>query len=388
MTISVSHQSPSQPVSQLTSQPTSQSINQPFGQPVSQSANMANKMKALVTQEGHNVAVQEVAVPKPAEGEILVKVNYVAQNPTDWKAVSFSPPGLTVGCDFCGTVADANGSSWRQGQRVAGFVQGTSQNGLPPNPIRGAFAEYCVVESSLVFAVPDGVTDQQAAVLPLPFATAVQAMVQRLQLPEPSRPATSPFPVLVNGGTSSVGKYAVQLGKLAGLYVVATGSRRNHELLRSLGADAVVDYNDADWPEQVRKVTHDGLQHAFDCISEKGTPQAIGRAMSPTKGGHIVCLLPQETGVENKKVKVESTIVYTVFQRPLPFPGFDNCGSDTPEDKAVWEKYLSMLPELLTSGKIKPNRIRENGGLEDILTGFKEQQEGKVSAEKLVYKIA
>lgn len=56
--------------------------------------------------------------------------------------------------------------------------------------------------------------------------------------------------------------------------------------------------------------------------------------------------------------------------------------------KLDWEKYLSLLPELLSSGKIKPNRIREMGGLNDIITGFKEQQEGKVSAEKLVYKIA
>ncbi|ROV99438.1 hypothetical protein VMCG_06378 [Cytospora schulzeri] len=348
---------------------------------------MAN-MKALVTQEGHQVAVQDFPVPKPVEGEILVKVNYVAQNPTDWKAVSMSPAGLVVGCDFSGTVADANGSSWKQGQRVAGFIHGTSRNGSSANPIRGAFAEYCITESSLVYAVPEGLTDQQAAVVPLAFATAVQAMIQRLQLPEPSKPAKSAFPFLVNGGTSSVGKYAVQLGKLAGLYVVATGSKRNHELLKSLGADAVVDYNDADWPEQVRKITHDGLEHAFDCISEKGTPQAIGRAMSPTKGGHLICLLPQKEGVENQKVKVESTIAYTVFQRAVRFPGFDNCGSETPEDKAVWEKYLSMLPELLSSGKIKPNRVREMGGLEDIITGFKEQQEGKVSAEKLVYKIA
>lgn len=345
------------------------------------------KMQALVTLENHKVAVQEIDIPKAAEGEILVKVSYCAQNPTDWKAASGAPPGRTVGCDFAGTVADANGSSWREGQRVAGFVHGTSTNGIPPNPIRGVFAEYCVVEKSLVFAIPDDVTDQQAAVIPLAFATAVQAMIQRLQLPEPSKPAKTAFPFLVNGGTTSVGKYGIQLGKLAGLFVVATGSKKNHELLKSLGADAVVDYNDADWPEQVRKVTHDGLEHAFDCIAEKGTQEAIAKAMSPTKGGHIVGLLPHK--LEHPKVRYESTIVYTVFERDLKYGAFDNCGDGpTPGDKAVWEKYLSLLPDLLSSGKIKPNRIREMGGLNDIITGFKEQQEGKVSAEKLVYKIA
>lgn len=313
------------------------------------------------------------------------------------KAVSFSPPGRIVGCDFAGVVAAPNGSSWRQGQRVAGFVQGTSTNGIEPNPTRGVFAEYCVVEASLVFAIPDAITDPQAAVLPLAFATAVQAMFQWLALPEPEpgskTAAKTAIPFLVNGGTSSVGQYAIQLGKLAGLFVVATGSRRNHALLEELGADATIDYNDADWPDQVRKVTHDGLEHAFDCIAEKGTYESIAQSMSPTKGGgYIAGLLPAGAVREkiegiNPKVKVQCLIVYTVFERPLNYPGFDHSGRETPEDKAMWEKYLSMLPELLSSEKIKPNRIREMGGLDDILTGFQEQQQGKVSAEKLVYKV-
>lgn len=189
-----------------------------------------------------------------------------------------------------------------------------------------------------------------------------------------------------------MGKYAIQLGKLAGLFVIATGSKRNHEILQSLGADAVVDYSESNWPEQVRKVTNDGLEHAFDCIAEKGTWESIASALSPTKGGHIVGLLPpgdarEKIASAHPKVKTESTIVYSVFERQLNYGAFDNCGSATPEDKAFWEKYLSLLPELLSSGKVKPNRIREMGALEDILTGFKEQQEGKVSAEKLVYKL-
>lgn len=349
---------------------------------------MSSTMRALITKEGKTAAVEQVPVPEPGENEILVKVYYVAQNPTDWKQVASVKPGNIVGCDFAGTVFKSNGSKWREGQRVAGFVQGTA-----PKPPRGAFAEFCVVEASLVFPIPDDITYQQAAVIPLAFATAVQAMFQRLNLPEPSKPEKSATTFLVNGGTSSVGKYAIQLGKLAGLFVIATGSKKNHQLLQSLGADACVDYKDENWPEQIRKYTHDNLQHAFDCISEGGTIQAIAKALSPTKGGHIVTLLPvvkvrPEVETINSKAKVESTIVYTVFQRTLKYGAFDNCGKETPEDKALWEKYLSLLPEYLSSGKIKPNRIREMGGLEQINDGFKEQQEGRVSAEKLVYKVA
>ncbi|KAI0376233.1 zinc-binding dehydrogenase [Hypomontagnella monticulosa] len=342
-------------------------------------------MKALVTIEGKTAAVQEIDIPRPEVGEILIKIHYVAQNPTDWKAMQSAPPGRIIGCDFAGVVEDTNGSRWRQGQRVAGFVQGTSAK-----PVRGVFAEYAVIEASLVYPIPDEVSYQDAAVIPLAFATAVQSMFGRLKLPEPSKPAKDVFYFLVSGGTSSVGNYAVQLGKLAGAFVIATGSPRNHQFLKSLGADAVVDYRDPNWPEEVRKLTHDGLELAFDCISEHGTPEAIATALSPTKGGHIVTILPVNEirdKIENKKIKIESTIVYTVFERPLKYGAFDNCGDATPQDRALWEKYLSLLPDLLSKGKVKPNRVRELGGIDDILAGFEEQQQGKVSAEKLVYKI-
>ena len=352
-----------------------------------------DKMRALVSIEGKTAEVKQIPVPSPGEGEILVKVHYVAQNPTDWKAMSAVPPGRTIGCDFAGEVYDTNGSHWRNGQRVAGFVQGTSPDPNDAEKSRGAFAEFLTIESSLVFEIPESVSDQEASVVPLPFATASQAMYQRLNLPEPSKPAKSSFPLLISGGTSSVGKYAIQLGKMSGCFVVATGSKKNHDFLLSLGADAVVDYNDADWPDQVRKATHDKLEHAFDCIAEHGTPQAIAKSLAPTKGGHIVTLLPignvrPEVEKINSKAKIESTIVYTVFQRPLAYKVFDNCGEETPQDKAVWEKYLDWLPQALGSKRLKPNRVKEMGGLEDLLKGFKEQQEGRVSAEKLVYKVA
>ncbi|KAI0880207.1 zinc-binding dehydrogenase [Annulohypoxylon maeteangense] len=346
---------------------------------------MAPYMKALVTVEGKTATVKEVDIPKPREGEILVKIHYVAQNPTDWKAMKSVQPGRIIGCDFAGIVEDGNGSRWHNGERVSGFVQGSSVD-----PTRGVFAEYAVIEASLVYAIPDEVSYQDAAVIPLAFATAVQAIFGRLKIPEPSSPAKNGFPFLVSGGTSSVGQYAVQLAKMAGAFVVATGSARNHELLKSLGADAVVDYKDPDWPEHVRKLTHDHLEFAFDCISENGTTEAIVRSLSPEKGGHVVAILPVNEirdKIENEKIKLESTIVYTVFERPRSFGAFDNCGYATPGDKALWEKYLAILPELLSSGKLKPNRARELGGLDDILSGFEKQQDGNVSAEKLVYKI-
>ncbi|KAH8890047.1 GroES-like protein [Thozetella sp. PMI_491] len=345
-------------------------------------------MRALITVAGESPVVQDVPVPKPQEGEILVKVHYVAQNPTDWKGAKRSPPGRIVGCDFAGSVADPNGSQWREGQRVGGWVHGQRVD-----PLRGAFAEYLVTDASLVFAIPDPTSYQEAAVVPLAFATAVQALYQRLKLPEPTAPAESPIPVLVHGGASSVGLYAIQLARLSGLFVIATGSKRNHELLQKLGADAVVDYNDSNWPEQVRNLTQDKLQHALDTVG--GAPDAA-KAISSSSGGHLISITPRSTFQIDPaltKVKVEATVVKTVFglslsDSPYPKMGFDYCGGPTPEDKAFWEKYLGLLPELLEQGKVKPNPPREFGGIDDIVRGFQKHEQGKVRAEKLVYKIA
>ncbi|KAI2643572.1 zinc-binding dehydrogenase [Xylaria nigripes] len=336
-------------------------------------------MKAFITIGEGKASVQETDAPKPKEGQILVRVHYAAQNPTDWKSVSFSPAGRIVGCDFAGTIADPNGSSWCEGQRVAGFIYGTQAG--------GSYAEYLVTDASLVWAVPDSISFRDASTFSLGFATAVQAIFQRLNLPEPSAPATSPVSILINGATGSVGMYAVQLAKLAGLRVIATGSPKNHERLKSFGADEVVDYNDAAWPDKVRELTQDGLQHALDCIAEKGTTEAVAKAIS-TNGGHVVGLLPCSS--ENfPKVKIESTIVYTVFGRPIDLTGwgFQNWGGETPRDRELWEKYLRLLPDYVATGKIRPNPNKEMGGLDAVNNGFTMQIEGKVHAEKLVYKI-
>ncbi|OHW99379.1 zinc-binding dehydrogenase [Colletotrichum incanum] len=345
---------------------------------------MAETMRALVTQGDKTAKVQEVPRPQPGPGEILIKVSVVAQNPTDWKSTASAPAGRTVGCDFAGTIADPNGTSFKQGQRVAGWVHGVSVD-----PPRGAFAEYLVTESTLVFPVPDKITDSEAAVVSLAFATSVQALFQRLGLPEPESPAKEPVPVLINGATGSVGLYAIQLAKKAGLYVIATGGKNNHELLKSLGADVTIDYRDADWIDQVRKAANDNLQYVFDTISEVETTKAVVKTVSQ-KGGHVMCILPRkadEVGAP-EGVKVESTLAYTVFGRKLTYGAFDNIDGAKPEDKKFWEKYLKLLPKWLEDGSIKPNPPKEFGGLEDIPKGFDLQAKGGVSAEKLVYRTA
>lgn len=116
--------------------------------------------------------VQLVQTPEPETNEALIKVNAVTVNPTDWKHVAFmAPPGVIVGCDFCGVVdslgPDAKGSI-KKGDKVAGFVHGSKDKD------RGSFAEYLKTGSELVMTVPEGVHEEEASSVGIAGTTAVQ----------------------------------------------------------------------------------------------------------------------------------------------------------------------------------------------------------------------
>jgi NADPH:quinone reductase-like Zn-dependent oxidoreductase len=190
-------------------------------------------------------------------------------NPTDWKhRDGLLPVDATLGCDFAGVVdaVGADVTNVKVGDRVASFVHGGRYVGV------GSFAQYIQTEGSLVWKVPDNITFEQAAALGgVGPHTAFQALYLRLAIPHPSTPATSPQSIFIYGGSTSVGLYAIQLAKLSGLHVITCCSPRNHDLVKSLGADEVVDYNDASAPAKL-KAKHPTLALGFDCIAEKGEP--------------------------------------------------------------------------------------------------------------------
>lgn len=142
--------------------------------------------------------------------------------------------------------------------------------------------------------------------------TACQALYQTLNLPTPLNPTTVPTPILIWSGTSSVGQYAVQFAKLAGLRVISTASRKNIELVKSLGADEVFDYADPETPAKIYAATGGNLKIALDCIGEGATPDQVTDSLSK-EGGTIVALYPYES--KNKNVKVQFNVVYTVHGR-------------------------------------------------------------------------
>jgi NADPH:quinone reductase-like Zn-dependent oxidoreductase len=206
---------------------------------------------AWLRRRGRKFEVGPAPYTHPLADEVVVRTRALGVNLVDGipaLAYRLVLPWLTfpaiVGGDVAGDVVEvgANVVSVRVGDRVIGHALGTerSQN----RSAAGAFQEYAVLMSHMVTRIPDSLTFEQGAVLPLQLSTAATGLFQQdglaLSLPVPS-PVIRHETVLVWGGSTGVGSNAIQLACNAGYRVVATSSPRNFDYLTSLGADATVD---------------------------------------------------------------------------------------------------------------------------------------------------
>lgn len=223
----------------------------------------------------------ELPRPSPGQDELLVKVAYAAINPVDWKLhgglLEWLPiPGRSdIPCfDFAGRVAAiAEGvDRFTVGQRVFGMLR--------PRENAGAAAEYLTVRAELAAAVPDGLDFASAAGLPLAGLTALQAL-RRGNLSFGSR-------LLVIGASGGVGHLGIQLGKCLGAEVTGICSGANVELVRSLGADSVIDYTQG-LPADIEP---------FDVILDAVVNRPCGQWLRWLKpNGWLFALLPTPSAV-------------------------------------------------------------------------------------------
>lgn len=178
---------------------------------------------------------EDVPIPVPGAGQVLVKVAATSFNPADAKlragylseVLPLDLPHVP-GLDVAGRVAGVGEgvTAWAEGDAVVAF--------LPPTD-PGAAAEYVLAPAEVLAAVPEGVDLIQVAALPAPVLTAWQAVFEHGGLRSGQR-------ILVNGAGGAVGGYAVQLAHRAGAKVTATASPRSTERVRGNGADEIVDY--------------------------------------------------------------------------------------------------------------------------------------------------
>ena len=184
----------------------------------------------------------------------------------------------------------------------------------------GSYAEYLVTYADFVIPVPDNWSLEEAGQLGIAPFTALMALYDLLGFPEPhsipvppppqSAPSTS-TPILISGGASSVGLYTIQIAKHSGLFVIATASERNFDLVRSLGADVVVDYRDpAKAAKQIREAAPGPIEHVLDCVST-GTSFEIVAASLDGKGTIANLTLGDYPHPEG--VKVINGIIFDYF---------------------------------------------------------------------------
>lgn len=188
--------------------------------------------------------LKEIDLPEPGPEDLLVKVHTVSVNPADWYRMAgipllirlkeglFRPSKQVVGCDVAGTVTavGADVTRFKVGDAVFGDIS------------HGGFAEYACAKADLFAHMPDNVTFEQAAATPVAGLTALQGLRDKGGI-------QAGMQVLINGASGGVGTFAVQIAKAYGATVTAVCSTRNVEMVRGLGADQVIDYQDEDFRE-------------------------------------------------------------------------------------------------------------------------------------------
>jgi NADPH:quinone reductase-like Zn-dependent oxidoreductase len=248
--------------------------------------------------EGEAVRIEDVSLPDPKTGELLIRVNAAGVNPIDWKiraghmqqAVPLQLP-VTLGGDFAGVVeAVAAG--------VAGLKAGDAVYGQAPvtNGGSGSFAEAVLARAGTVAAKPRSVSYVEAGALPLVGVSALQALSEYLRLSAGQK-------VLIHGGAGGIGSAAIQIAKHLGAHVATTASGDDIDYVKSLGADTVIDYK----AQKFEEVVHD-----FDAVFDTVGGDTYVRSFKVLKkGGRLVSMLVQPRHDLMKEFGVEAFWQFT-----------------------------------------------------------------------------
>ncbi len=249
----------------------------------------------------------DVEKPTPADDEVLVKIVAASVNPLDWHYMRGSPyimrlgsglgaPNRTsMGVDFAGTIEAV-------GKNVKRFKPGDEVFGGRS----GAFAEYVAVpEDRALVLKPANMTFEQAASVPIAAITALQALRDKGKIEAGQK-------VLINGASGGVGTFAVQIAKSFGAEVTGVCSTRNLEMVRSIGADHVIDYKKEDYTESGKRydliidmVGNHGLLANRKALEPDGILVMVGGAkgnwlaplMGPIKALVLSPFVDQELGM-------------------------------------------------------------------------------------------
>ncbi|KUL87436.1 hypothetical protein ZTR_04768 [Talaromyces verruculosus] len=345
-----------------------------FSQP--QGARISKKMIEY-TISGKNGTVKStrhvVPIPKPDRNEILIKVIATSSNPKDWKASRNHEEGkgINQGDDIAGIVQEIGGSVWEfsPGDRVAAF-----HRMFQPH---GSYAEYAIAPASTTFRLPANISFEAGATLPLAIMTSALALYQNLKLPLPWNPAGKEHPILIYGGASAVGAYALKFAKLSGLSPIITVAGNGIDFLKMFS----------------QFLNGRKLHYAFDAISYNRSYEHIVAVLQASGNGFIDMVDPPADDTANpdrdvwqwpEGIEFTRTFVSSAYGAPHKYRDASQAAQDE-QFAYVFYRYISRL---LAEGKIEPHPHEVlPSGLESVAKGIQLLHDRKVSAKKLVYRI-
>lgn len=220
-----------------------------------------------------DLALRDLPTPKVAPGEVLIQVRAAGVNPVDWKlaaggldAIMETEFPLIPGWDVAGVVVEVglDATEYRVGDEVYGYLRKDWAH-------NGTYAELVSADIRMLAPKPASLTWQQAAGVPLAALTALQS-VSRAGV-------VSGDTVLVHAAAGGVGSFAVQIARARGARVVGTASERNHEYLRSLGAEPVV-YGEG-LTGRVEELAPEGVAAVLDYVGDGAVEASLPLVNSP-----------------------------------------------------------------------------------------------------------
>jgi NADPH:quinone reductase-like Zn-dependent oxidoreductase len=249
-------------------------------------------MKAvLLTNHGGPEMLHYGDAPDPTAGpgEVVVDIHAASLNAADYK-VRLGGSGYAVklphilGRDFSGVVSAV-------GVGVTDLAVGDAVFGVTDQGIEGAYAEKLAIKAAIVAKKPDRLDHAEAAAMGLTSLTALWAVEDTAQL-------KSDETILIQGGAGGVAGFAIQLAKHLGAKVITTASAVNHDYVRRLGADQVIDYNAEDFSKAIS-----GCDVVFDTV---GGNVRAGSYTVLKPGGRLVWIAPAPQGFEPTRKDVQT----------------------------------------------------------------------------------
>ncbi|KAL1885450.1 putative secondary metabolism biosynthetic enzyme [Paecilomyces lecythidis] len=338
-----------------------------------------------IIQRGRAFVLEEATLPPLKEHQVYVKVEYAAFNPTDRLALDVNAfgDGALLGCDFAGTVVETHPEVTRlqTGDQIAGFVWGGETKGV------GAYSMYTIADERLSFKVSHHTSAAKACSVPLAANTAWLGLFSEDCLALSRDNSTKKPPVLIWGGNSTVGYFAIQLAKLYNIEVATTCSPKSFDKARQMGATHVFDYNDPDVIPKIKSVLPN-LGHVFDTIGNASTSTTAADAISNPKA--VLCTVrPGKANTQNvpSHVKVTDVFVFTAFPTEHNYRNIAHWPVKMADHKLSSELH-GQLESLLSNGSLIPPPVRIVGDLSPstIEEAMDMHRQGLISGEKLIFR--